>query len=85
MWNVTIPMMKPQLLFSAVMSVISSFNAGGVAVTALYAAHTIVSQMNDYAFSRYEMGYASAVSLVLFFVTIGLNRVLFALFSSKDS
>lgn len=82
--KITIPMMKPQMLFSAVMSVVSSFNVAGVVAQAGYAGHTIVSHMNDFAFTRYEMGYASAVSVILFLITIGLNRVLFAVFSSED-
>lgn len=88
-WFITLPMMKPQLLFGAVMAVVSSFNVFGVAValtglpSPLYATHTIVAHLHDYAFIRYELGYASAIAMVLFVVTFSLNRVLMRVFSTK--
>jgi multiple sugar transport system permease protein len=69
---ITIPSMKPQMLFGAVMSVVNAFQAGAVGValtgsnpTPLYAGQLIVNHIEDYGFIRYEMGYASAVSVVL--------------------
>ncbi len=83
LWYITIPMMKPQLLFSAVMTIINSFGVAGQVASPHYSAHTIVSHLNDHAFTRFELGYASAVAVILFVATFGLNRLLFALLSSK--
>ena len=74
--------MRPQLMFGAVMSITGAFGFGGV-VTALcgfpsvdYAAHTIMHHLDDYAGARYEMGYASAIAVILFAIMIGTNMVI---------
>lgn len=79
LWYVTLPTMKPQLMFGAIMSITSSFGFGGV-VTALcgfpsvdYAAHTIMHHLEDYGGQRFETGYASAIAVVLFAIMIGAN------------
>ena len=72
LFYVTLPQMKPQLLLGAVFTISGSFACGAVnaALTGNpstdYSTHTIVLHMDDYAFVRFEMGYASAVSIVLF-------------------
>ena len=48
-----------------------------------YAAHTIVAHLYDYAFTRFNMGYASAVAMALFAITFTLGRVCMHLF--KDN
>lgn len=72
LWYITLPMMKPQLLFGAVMSISSAFSIGDV-TTALAGypstdnvATTIVNLMQDVGYTRYELGYASAMATVLF-------------------
>lgn len=69
---ITIPSMKPQMLFGAVMSIVSAFQAGMIGVmltganpTPHYAGQLMVNHIEDYGFIRYEMGYASAVSVIL--------------------
>jgi multiple sugar transport system permease protein len=81
LWYITLPTMKEQLMFGAVMSITGSFGFGGV-VTALcgfpsvdYAAHTIVHHLEDYAGSRYEIGYSSAIAVILFIIMIGANML----------
>ena len=81
LWYITLPSMKPQLMFGAIMAITSAFGFGGV-VTALcgfpsvdYAAHTIMHHLEDYGGSRYEIGYSSAIAVVLFAVMIGANVV----------
>lgn len=72
LFYVTLPQMKPQLLLGAVFTISSSFACGAVNASLTgnpstdYSTHTIVLHMDDYAFVRYEMGYASAVAIVLF-------------------
>ena len=81
MWHITLPIMRPQLLFGAVMAIVNSFAVFQVSVqlaglpSALYAGHTIVTHLYDYAFIRFELGYASAIAAVLFVVVFFLGRV----------
>lgn len=82
LWNITLPYMKPQLMFGAVLSITQSFGFGAI-VDALcgfpsveYAAHTIVHHLNDYGGQRYEMGYASAIAVILFLVMVGANLII---------
>ena len=78
--KITLPMMKPQLLFGAVTAIVASFAVFEIAValvgfpSPLYAGHTIVTHLYDYAFVRFEMGYASAIAVVLFAFTFLLGR-----------
>ena len=81
LWYITLPSMKPQLMFGAIMAITGSFGFGGV-VSALcgfpsvdYAAHTITHHLDDYGGARYEIGYASAIATVLFAIQIFANRV----------
>ena len=81
LWYITLPSMKPQLMFGAVMAITSSFGFGGV-VTALcgfpsvdYAAHTIMHHLDDYGGARFEVGYSSAIAVVLFAIMIGANTL----------
>ena len=79
LWYVTLPMMKEQLMFGAVMAITGSFGFGGV-VTALagfpsvnYCAWTIMHHLEDYGGQRFEVGYSSAIATLLFFMMIGAN------------
>lgn len=79
LWFITLPNMKPQLLFGAVMSITGSLSVGGVADSLVgfpspnYASHTIVNHLNDYGLIRLEMGRASAIAVILFFIMIFCN------------
>ena len=87
---ITIPLMKPQLLFGAINSIVGSMGVFDIAVSVAgipspdYAAHTIVAHLYDYAFIRFQMGYSSAIAVVLFLITFILGRVCMKIFSSKD-
>jgi len=79
LYYITLPSMKPQLMFGAVMTITGSFGYGAI-VTALagfpsvnYAAHTIVHHLEDYGGQRYEVGYSSAIAVVLFVMMVGAN------------
>ena len=79
LWHITLPNMKGQLMFGAIMSITGSFGFGAI-VTALcgmpstdYAGHTIMHHLEDYANNRYEIGYASAIAVVLFAVMLFSN------------
>ena len=88
---VTIPAIKPQLMFGAIMTVVNTFKDGGTGVilsgsnpTPDYAGQLIANHIDDYGFVRYEMGYASAVSVVLLVFIYIMSRVVSRLFSSRD-
>ena len=79
LWYITLPTMRPQMMFGAVLSITNSFGFGAV-VDALcgfpsvdYAAHTIVHHLGDYGGQRYEIGYASAIAVILFVIMFGSN------------
>ena len=87
LWYITLPSMKPQLMFGAVMAITNSFGFGAV-VTDLcgfpsveYAAHTIMHCLDDYGGQRFEVGYSSAIAVVLFAVMIGANALVRKLLS----
>ncbi|CAK4863379.1 unnamed protein product [Aphanomyces euteiches] len=79
LWYITLPSMKPQLMFGAVIQITSSFAVSEIAVNLAgfpsvdYAAHTIVTHLNDYGSIRFEMGYASSIANVLFVIMLGAN------------
>lgn len=81
LYYITLPSMKPQLMFGAIMSITGSFGFGGI-VTALagfpsvnYCAHTIMHHLEDYGGQRYEIGYSSAIAVILFVIMIGANML----------
>ena len=81
LWYITLPTMKPQLMFGAIMAITNSFGFGGI-VTALcgfpsvnYCAHTIMHHLEDYGGSRFEIGYSSTIAVVLFAIMIGANTL----------
>ena len=85
LYHITLPSMKPMLLFGAVMSIASSFNISDVPRALCgfpstdYAARTVVTHLFDYGFVRFEMGYASAVAVILFLAMIISKKAIAAL------
>ena len=82
LWFITLPTMRPQMMFGAVLAITQSFGFGAV-VDALcgfpsvdYAAHTIMHHLNDYGGQRYEVGYSSAIAVILFIIMFGSNIVI---------
>lgn len=86
MFYVTIPSMKPQMLFAAVMQIVGAFQNGQIASmlagnpTPGYAAQLIVNHIEDYGFIRYEMGYAAAVSVALLLIVQVFSKISTKLF-----
>ena len=88
---ITIPSMKPQMLFGAVMAVTGAFQQGAIGTmltgsnpTPSYAAQLMVNHVEDYGFIRYEMGYAAAVSVALLALIYAFSFVARKLFEEKD-
>jgi multiple sugar transport system permease protein len=88
---ITIPSMKPQMLFGAVMAIVSTFQAGAIGATLSggnptpqYAGQLIVNHIEDYGFLRYEMGYAAGVSVALLLMVLLFARLANRLFGSEE-
>lgn len=79
LWHITLPQMKSQLLFGAVMQITSSLSIAEVSTNLAgfpsveYAGHTIITHLMDYSSIRMEMGYASAIATILFLIMILAN------------
>ena len=87
---ITIPQMKPQMLFAAVMAVVGAFQNGVISSMLVgnpspgYASQLLVNHIEDYGFLRYEMGYAAAVSVVLLLIVQLFSKVCNALLTEKE-
>ncbi len=79
LWFITLPAMKEQLMFGAVMNIAGSFGIGALCSNLVgfpstgYATHTIMNHLEDYGLIRYQMGYACAIAVVLFFLMVTMN------------
>ncbi len=87
---ITIPSIKPQMLFGAVMAIIGTFNSAGLASALAggtappqYAGWLIVDHANDFGFTRFEMGYASAITVILLLIVVFFNRISYRLFGER--
>ncbi|MFD1174905.1 carbohydrate ABC transporter permease [Paenibacillus puldeungensis] len=81
LWYITLPSMRPQLMFGAVIQLTTSFAVADVSIALAgfpsvnYAAETIVTHLIDYGTTRFEMGFASAIATVLFVLMVGMNLI----------
>ena len=81
LWYVTLPAMKPQLMFGAVMQITQSFAVADISINLAgnpsvnYAGATIVTHLLDYGSTRMEMGYACAIATILFLLMVGTNKL----------
>ena len=81
LWYVTLPNMKPQLLFGAILAITGAFGFGAIVdglagnPSVNYCAWTIVHHLGDYGGARYEIGYSSAIATILFAMMIGSNML----------
>lgn len=86
----TLPMMKPMLLFGAINTISASFGVYEIPMTLAgspgyeNASLTLVGHLNDYAFTRMDLGYASAIAVVLFAMAFIVGRIVFKVLDSKD-
>jgi len=80
LWYITLPIMSPHLMFSAVLQITAAFSAGAVGNALFgfpstnYATHTIMNHLSDYSGTRYERGYAAAIATLLFIAMVGTNK-----------
>jgi len=80
LWFITLPCMKPQLMFGAVIQITMAFSVSEVSIqlagfpSVNYAGHTVVTHLMDFGTHRFEMGYASAIATVLFLAMVLTNK-----------
>ncbi|UVI30233.1 sugar ABC transporter permease [Paenibacillus spongiae] len=81
LWYITLPSMRPQLMFGAVIQLTTSFAVADVSISLAgspsvnYAAETIVTHLMDFGTIRFEMGFASAIATVLFIIMVATNLI----------
>ncbi|MCD7709072.1 MAG: sugar ABC transporter permease [Clostridiales bacterium] len=82
LWYVTLPAIRPQLMFGAVMQITQSFAVSDISIqlagnpSVNYAGATVVTHLLDYGTTRFDMGYASAIASVLFALMVGTNLLI---------
>jgi multiple sugar transport system permease protein len=88
---ITVPSMKPQMLFGAVMAIVGTFQGGSIGVqlsgtnpTPNDAGQLISNHIDDYGLLRYELGYAAAISVVLLIIIYILSKVVGRLFRERN-
>lgn len=87
---ITIPEMRPQMMFGAVMQIASSFGVGAICRTlggfpsTDYSLRTIETHIHDYGTTRYEMGYASAIAFLLCIMMIVTRNLMAKLIRVDD-
>ena len=86
LWYITIPNMKEMMLFGAVMQIASTFSVGAITqeltggyTSVQYSTLTIINHLTDYGTVRYEMGYASAIAVILFIMVLVTKKIIFRL------
>ena len=91
MVNITIPSMKNQMLFGAVMAIVSAFSSGAIGVqlsganpTPQYAGQMLVNHIDDYGVLRKELGMSAALSVILLIIIYAFSKIFTKLFREKD-
>lgn len=88
LWYITLPAMKPQLMFGAVMQITQAFAVADISIQLVgnpqipgnpsvnNSGATIVTHLIDYGTVRYEMGYACTIAVILFLMMVGTNKLI---------
>ncbi len=87
---ITIPAIKPHMMFGAIMAIVNAFQNGSIGVqlsganpTPGYAGQLLVTHAEEYAFVRYEMGYSAALSVILLLIVWGVSQLSKKLFAVR--
>lgn len=89
-WSITIPLLRPVLVFVLVTTVIGSFQIfDTIAITTkggpVNATRVIYWYIYEYAFSRFQMGYATATAMILFLILITITIIQFRFLRADES
>ena len=92
LFYITLPQMKPFLLINGILAVVASFggsgllgSVGGGINSPDYAALSIADYAGDYASTRFMMGYAAAIAVLMFVWSYGVGRMLMNWLSEKQA
>ena len=90
LWYITVPSMKSILLFSSVMQIQSKFSISSI-VTSLAgfpsvnnSVDTILTHIIDVGTTKYDLGYASALTVFLFVIMMLVRLLVGKLLVDKD-
>jgi ABC-type sugar transport system permease subunit len=87
-WKITLPLLRPTTLFALVIGIIGSFEvfvpvylmtSGGPG----YSSMVLVMAIYRAGFQTFQMGYAAAIAVVLFFMILGVSLVQFKLLGKE--
>ena len=88
---ITIPAIKPHMMFGAIMAIVNAFQNGNIGVqlsganpTPGYAGQLLVTHAEERAFIRYEMGYSAALSVILLIIVWCVSKISKKLFAEKE-
>ena len=85
LFYITVPAMGPHLMTAAVLQISGMFANATVSTNLVgspstnYAGHLIIQHLSDYSGVRYQRGYASAISVILFVMMIAMNKLVLKL------
>lgn len=89
-WYITIPSTKPQMLFGAVMAIVGAIQLSSIGTalsgmnpTPEYAGHMITTHIDDYGLKRFELGYATALTVCLLTIVYFAQKLSWKLFGTK--
>jgi multiple sugar transport system permease protein len=89
-WSITLPLLRPVLVFVLVTTIIGSFQVfDTIAITTqggpAQSTRVIMWYIYEYAFNRFNMGYATAVSIVLLLILIMVTLVQMRVLRSDEA
>lgn len=85
LFYITVPAMAPHLMTAAVLQISGMFANASVSTSLVgspstnYAGHLIIQHLSDYSGVKYQRGYASAISVILFLMMIAMNKLVLKL------
>jgi multiple sugar transport system permease protein len=89
-WNITLPLLRPVLVFVLVTTIIGSFQIfDTIAITTkggpVDATRVLFWYIYEYAFARFQMGYATAAAVILFLILITITLIQLRYFRANES
>lgn len=89
-WGITLPLLRPVLVFVLITSIVGSFQifdtiaimTGGGPVNAT---RVVYWYIYEYAFGRFNFGYATAASMVLFAILVAVSLIQLRLLRANES
>jgi raffinose/stachyose/melibiose transport system permease protein len=89
-WHIILPLLKPTILLSIFFSIVGSFQTFDIIWAMgrgdpVNGAETMVTYMYKYGFQRFQLGFGSAVAVVIFMITIGVSLLYQKFTAEKES